>query len=640
MGFDSLVGGTIWDEYSQKVTDLMNNPKNMGQVTEEEAEAMGGKLIVADFGAESCGDAVRLYWVVNPNTDVIMESKFKSFGCGTAIASSDTMAELCKFKTVDEAVKITNIDVEMAMRDTPDVPAVPPQKMHCSPYFMPVLTPKGKVPIGELREGDEVAVYTKNGLENTKIKRVISYKVPKDYLVRVYLKTESDGIPAFFVFTKDHKLLDNSGKWVEVQNLANGDIVSHIHESEIRSYSQTYDNRMFNPETAKKTAEKLKEATHFKTQKFAEQYASLNKPRGTTKGGKNRVEAKYEEYFNDKSLPIRFVGDGTFWRFNEDKTKSMNPDFVFESENKVVEVTTSKLPFRDFGEYKKERVEDFKNIGFDCFVIDDLNFDENRFLNWAHNGYTVSSYRDMDGVHELTPRDWGTIERNDYKIEIDENDMATVYTLEVEHDEHNYIQNGVISKNCSVMAYDVIKKAAGMYKGVDMESFETEVIVCECARVSLSTLQEVIRINDLTTIAQITDYTKAGAFCKSCIRPGGHEAKDIYLVDLLEEYEKEKMAKNADAMKTGGPVDFAKMTIVQKLKAVDATIDKYIRQMLIMDGGDMEVLDIKENGSDIDIYIRYLGACNGCASADTGTLFAIENVLKEHLDQNIRVLPI
>ena len=323
MGFDSLVGGTIWDEYSQKVTDLMNNPKNMGQVTEEEAEAMGGKLIVADFGAESCGDAVRLYWVVNPNTDVIMESKFKSFGCGTAIASSDTMAELCKYKTVDEAVKITNIDVEMAMRDTPDVPAVPPQKMHCS-----------------------------------------------------------------------------------------------------------------------------------------------------------------------------------------------------------------------------------------------------------------------------------------------------------------------------VMAYDVIKKAAGMYKGVDMESFETEVIVCECARVSLSTLREVIRLNDLTTIEQITDYTKAGAFCKSCIRPGGHEAKDIYLVDLLEEYEKEKMAKNADTMKTGGPVEFSQMTVVQKLKAVDATIDKYIRQMLIMDGGDMEVLDIKENGSHIDIYIRYLGACSGCASSSTGTLFAIENVLKEQLDQNIRVLPI
>jgi NifU-like protein len=98
MGIDSLVGGTIWDEYSNKVTNLMNNPQNMGEITEEEAKEMGAKLIVADFGAESCGDAVRLYWAVDPNTDMILSSKFKSFGCGTAIASSDTMAELCKAK--------------------------------------------------------------------------------------------------------------------------------------------------------------------------------------------------------------------------------------------------------------------------------------------------------------------------------------------------------------------------------------------------------------------------------------------------------------------------------------------------------------------------------------------------------------
>ncbi|SFV90533.1 Iron-sulfur cluster assembly scaffold protein IscU/NifU-like [hydrothermal vent metagenome] len=323
MGFDSLIGGTIWDEYSQKVQDLMNNPKNMGEITEEQAKEMGAKLIVADFGAESCGDAVRLYWAVDPKTDVILESKFKSFGCGTAIASSDTMAELCKGKTVDEAVKITNIDVEKAMRDEPNTPAVPPQKMHCS-----------------------------------------------------------------------------------------------------------------------------------------------------------------------------------------------------------------------------------------------------------------------------------------------------------------------------VMAYDVIKKAAAQYKGVDMDSFEEDIIVCECARVSLSTLREVIRLNDLTTVEQITDYTKAGAFCKSCIRPGGHEEKDIYLVDLLEEYEKEKMAKAAEASAAGNDIPFKEMTIVQKIKAVDKVIDDNIRQMLIMDGGDMEILDIKENGEHIDIYIRYLGACSGCAASSTGTLFAIENVLKEKLDPNIRVLPI
>ncbi len=328
MAFEDLIGGSIWDEYSQKVQDLMNNPQNQGEITEEDAERIGGKLIVADFGAESCGDAVRLYWVVEEKTNIIKEAKFKSFGCGTAIASSDTMIQLCKGKTVDEAVKITNIDVEHAMRDNPDTPAVPPQKMHCS-----------------------------------------------------------------------------------------------------------------------------------------------------------------------------------------------------------------------------------------------------------------------------------------------------------------------------VMSYDVIKKAAGQYKGVDAESFETEIIVCECARVTLGTLQEVIKLNDLKTIEQITDYTKAGAFCKSCIRPGGHEEKEYYLVDILAdvraEMEQERLKNIADGIVTGTTTaTFADMTIVQKLKKTEEVIDEFIRPMLIMDGGNIEIIDIKQERANIDVYMRYMGACVGCASSSTGTLFAIENTLKEKLDENIRVLPI
>ena len=326
MAKNSLISGSIWDEYSNQVVNRMNNPKHQGEITEERAAELGAKLIVADFGAESCGDAVRLYWAVNEETDVILESKFKSFGCGTAIASSDVMAELCIGKKVDEAVKITNIDVEFALRDNANTPAVPPQKMHCS-----------------------------------------------------------------------------------------------------------------------------------------------------------------------------------------------------------------------------------------------------------------------------------------------------------------------------VMAYDVIKKAAAEYKGVDMESFETEVIVCECARVSLGTIREVIRINDLTTVEQITDYTKAGAFCKSCIRPGGHEEKDIYLVDILAdvraEMAEEKMKTAADAS-AAGTLSFEKMTLVQRIKAIDAILDSDIRPMLVMDGGNMEIIDIKENLPHFDLYIRYLGSCSGCSSGSTGTLYAIESVLQQKIDENIRVLPI
>ena len=328
MAKDTLIGGSIWEAYSQKVQDLMNNPKNMGQLTEEDAKNMGGKLIIADFGAESCGDAVRLYWIVDEATEVIKAAKFKSFGCGTAIASSDTMAELCIGKTVSQAVKITNIDVEKAMRDDENTPAVPPQKMHCS-----------------------------------------------------------------------------------------------------------------------------------------------------------------------------------------------------------------------------------------------------------------------------------------------------------------------------VMAYDVIKAAAASFKGVDAASFEDEIIVCECARVSLGTIKEVIKINNLTTVEEITNYTKAGAFCKSCVKPGGHEDREYYLVDILKdtraEMDHDRLLALANAKILGShTISFEEMTVVQKLKEIEAIIDENIRPMLIMDGGNMEILDIKEGEGVTDIYIRYLGACSGCASSSSGTLYAIEAVLQEKLSKNIRILPI
>ena len=132
-------------------------------------------------------------------------------------------------------------------------------------------------------------------------------------------------------------------------------------------------------------------------------------------------------------------------------------------------------------------------------------------------------------------------------------------------------------------------------------------------------------------------------FCKSCIRPGGHEPKDIYLVDILadvlEQIEQEKLQKAANTTQNKEN-DFSKMTIVQRIKAVDTIIDEYIRPMLVMDGGDMEIIDIKENLPYYDIYIRYLGACGSCASGTAGTLYAIESTLKAKIDENIRVLPI
>ncbi len=326
MARSDLISGNVWEQYSKKVQERMNNPVAMGELNQEDANNKGGKLIVADFGAESCGDAVRLFWIVDEKTNTIIDSKFKSFGCGTAIASSDAMAELCIGKTVDEATHITNTQVEAFLRDDDGTPAVPPQKMHCS-----------------------------------------------------------------------------------------------------------------------------------------------------------------------------------------------------------------------------------------------------------------------------------------------------------------------------VMAYDVILEAAAQYKGVERETLANKDIVCECARVTKQEVINAIKENDLKTIEEVISTTKAGSFCKSCIRPGGHEPKDIYLVDILadvrEEMDRVKLEKAANTTQSGEN-SFDKMTIVQRIKAVDIVIDEYIRPMLVMDGGDMEIIDIKENTPYYDIYIRYLGACGSCASGSTGTLYAIESTLRAKVDENIRVLPV
>ena len=319
MAKNDLIGGTLWETYSSKVNDRMTNPRHLGEITEERAAELGGRLVVADWGAEVCGDAIRAWWVVEAKTNRILDAKFKTFGCGTAIASSDMMCELCIGHTVDEVLKITNIDVEKALRDETDKAAIPPQKMHCS-----------------------------------------------------------------------------------------------------------------------------------------------------------------------------------------------------------------------------------------------------------------------------------------------------------------------------VMAYDVIRKAASEYKGVDMDSLEEEEIVCQCARVSLRTVKDVIRINDLHTVEDITRFTKAGAFCKSCIRPGGHESRRHYLVDILRETRAEM---ERQAVTSAAPKSFASLGLIQKHRAVEKVLDEKVRPNLLRDGGNLEVVDMKDAGGVTEVYINYLGACKGCPSAEVGTLGFIEDFLKKELDPDIRVLP-
>ncbi|HEX6242591.1 MAG TPA: Fe-S cluster assembly scaffold IscU [Polyangiales bacterium] len=106
--------------YSDKVIDHYENPRNVGTLDKEDA-AVGTGLV----GAPACGDVMRLQLKINPETDVIEDAKFKTFGCGSAIASSSLVTEWVKGKTVTEAMGLKNTQIVEELN-------LPPVKIHCS----------------------------------------------------------------------------------------------------------------------------------------------------------------------------------------------------------------------------------------------------------------------------------------------------------------------------------------------------------------------------------------------------------------------------------------------------------------------------------------------------------------------------
>ena len=105
-------------DYSKKVMDHFINPRNVGEI--ENADGIG------EAGNPKCGDIMKIYLKVNPDTKIIDDVKFKTFGCASAIASSSMATEMIKGRTVEEAWNLTNNAVAEALD------GLPPIKMHCS----------------------------------------------------------------------------------------------------------------------------------------------------------------------------------------------------------------------------------------------------------------------------------------------------------------------------------------------------------------------------------------------------------------------------------------------------------------------------------------------------------------------------
>lgn len=130
--------------YSEKVIDHYQNPKNVGTL-DKSSKSVGTGLV----GAPECGDVMRLQIEVNGETGMITDAKFKTFGCGSAIASSSLATEWLKGKSIDEALKIDNMTIVEELN-------LPPVKIHCSVLAEDAI----KAAINDYRE--------KNGMEKIK----------------------------------------------------------------------------------------------------------------------------------------------------------------------------------------------------------------------------------------------------------------------------------------------------------------------------------------------------------------------------------------------------------------------------------------------------------------------------------------
>ena len=106
--------------YSKKVIDHYSDPRNVGSLDKRD-ENVGTGLV----GAPECGDVMKLQIQVNPETEEIVDAKFKTFGCGSAIASSSLATEWVKGKSIDDAMSIQNTEIVEEL-------SLPPVKIHCS----------------------------------------------------------------------------------------------------------------------------------------------------------------------------------------------------------------------------------------------------------------------------------------------------------------------------------------------------------------------------------------------------------------------------------------------------------------------------------------------------------------------------
>ena len=172
--------------------------------------------------------------------------------------------------------------------------------------------------------------------------------------------------------------------------------------------------------------------------------------------------------------------------------------------------------------------------------------------------------------------------------------------------------------HCSVMGQEALEAAIANYRGETVAT-EDSPVICTCFNVTEKKIREQIREHGLTTLEEVTDYTKAGGACGQC---------------------KEKIAKiladetgNKNTEATEGNEMDEQLTPFKRMKQISDFIEQAIAPALQADGGDIEVVDIKNN----DVYVKFKGACSGCPNMFITLKVFVEKQLQDYISPELRV---
>ncbi len=172
--------------------------------------------------------------------------------------------------------------------------------------------------------------------------------------------------------------------------------------------------------------------------------------------------------------------------------------------------------------------------------------------------------------------------------------------------------------HCSVMGQEALRAAVANYRGEKLPKEDSD-IVCECFGVTEKEIEDAILDNNLTTLEQVTDYTKAGGGCGSC-----HERIEGMLQQILGQAEAEvEPARPAKA----------RLSNIQKMKLIEETLEREIQPTLAKDGGSIELVDII--GDRVLVSLR--GACATCVASDITLKHYVESKLRELVTDNLVV---